>query len=265
MIGKTNLECRARAATAASARVAGMLLAAAALSMAPMAGAQERSGAEIVQAQCSHCHAAGTAGAPKIGDKAAWVPRLNKGIDTLVHVAIRGHGGMPPRGGKADLTDTELRAALLYMFDPAGSAKVPPQAASHAAPAFAGPHRVTVGGVDVYFGLVPASRMRHFPAGSPEAKMHGGVPSGSGYHHVNVSLFDSATQAPVKVAAVELDIEQVGMGQEKKDLEAMTVSGGVSYGGYVRLIPKAQYVFIVRATRPGGAHPIEARFQEKAD
>ena len=75
------------------------------------------------KAHCVRCHEAGTAGAPKPGDKAAWAPRFNKGVDALVLSAIRGHGGMPPRGGKADLTDAELRGAVLYLFDPAGPPK----------------------------------------------------------------------------------------------------------------------------------------------
>jgi cytochrome c5 len=80
--------------------------------------AVERSGDQVVKGQCVKCHQAGVGGAPKIGDKNAWSPRMSQGIDNLVRSAIRGHGGMPPRGGEADLSDTELRAAILYMFNP---------------------------------------------------------------------------------------------------------------------------------------------------
>jgi cytochrome c5 len=76
-----------------------------------------RSGKEIVEAQCVKCHATGVGGAPRIGDRAAWVPRVNKGLDTVVASAIHGHGAMPPRGGMADLTDVEIRSAVLYMFN----------------------------------------------------------------------------------------------------------------------------------------------------
>src|SRR5215831_15186371 len=61
-----------------------------------------RSGQEIVQAQCVKCHGTGVGGAPRIGDRAAWVPRVNRGLDTVVASAIHGHGAMPPRGGMAD-------------------------------------------------------------------------------------------------------------------------------------------------------------------
>lgn len=88
--------------------------------------AKERSGAQVVKAQCAKCHQDGKGGAPKIGDREAWSKRLSQGIDHAVHSAISGHGGMPPRGDKADLTDGEVRAAILYMFDP----KAPPKSTS---------------------------------------------------------------------------------------------------------------------------------------
>ena len=76
-----------------------------------------RSGKEIVEAQCVKCHGTGVGGAPKIGDRAAWTPRVTKGLDTVVASAIHGHGAMPPRGGMADLTDVEIRSAVIYMFN----------------------------------------------------------------------------------------------------------------------------------------------------
>jgi len=250
-----------RTAQAAGIRIAAIVLALAAA--AAPAVAAERSGAEVAKSHCSRCHDPGTAGAPKPGDKSAWAPRFNRGVDALVLSAIRGHGGMPPRGGKADLTDTELRSAVLYMFNPAGPPKEPPKSAQAPIPPGAGPHRVTAGGMDIYLGRVSAERMRAFPAGSPEAKMHGGIPSGSGYHHMNVSLFDAASQAQVAGAKVELDVDQLGMGRETKVLEPVTVAGGTSYGAYVRLVPKGSYTFVVRVSKPGSAPPTEATFKER--
>jgi cytochrome c5 len=75
-----------------------------------------RSGAEIVKAQCVKCHGEGVGGAPRIGDDKAWVGRAREGFDSLVQSVIRGHGAMPARGGMADLTDTETRAAVAYLF-----------------------------------------------------------------------------------------------------------------------------------------------------
>ena len=81
-----------------------------------------RGGEQVVQAQCSKCHQDGAGGAPRIGDRAAWTPRLKNGMDATVRSAIHGHGGMPARGGMADLSDAEIRNAVTYMFDPGGAA-----------------------------------------------------------------------------------------------------------------------------------------------
>ena len=178
--------------------------------------AADRSGAEVVKAQCARCHEAGTANAPKPGDKSAWAPRMSRGIDALALSAMRGHGGMPPRGGKADLTDGEIRSAVLYLFDPTGATKPAAKAASAPAPAAAGLHRASAGGMDIYLGRLSAEQMRAFPAGSPEAKMHGGIPGGSGYWHVNVSVFDSASQAQVTGATVDFEYEQLGHGRARR-------------------------------------------------
>ncbi len=83
----------------------------------------ERSGAQVVNGQCTKCHQDGKGGAPKIGDRDAWSKRLSQGVDHAVHSAVKGHGGMPPRGDRADLTDGEVRAAILYMYNAKAPAK----------------------------------------------------------------------------------------------------------------------------------------------
>jgi cytochrome c5 len=75
-----------------------------------------RTGQQIVQTQCVKCHGTGLNGAPRIGDKDAWIQRAKLGFDSVVRSAIHGHGAMPSRGGMADLTDDEMRAAVTYMF-----------------------------------------------------------------------------------------------------------------------------------------------------
>jgi len=76
----------------------------------------DRTGEQIVKAQCIKCHGTGVDGAPRIGDKAAWIDRARLGFDGVVRSAIQGHGAMPARGGMANLTDSEMRAAVTYMF-----------------------------------------------------------------------------------------------------------------------------------------------------
>jgi len=97
----------------------------------------ERSGEAIVREQCYKCHETGKDGAPRIGDRDAWIPRMRQGPDYLVRSAIKGHGGMPSRGGLANATDGEIRSAILYMFNPGRAAVVagPDRAVTSAAPA----------------------------------------------------------------------------------------------------------------------------------
>ena len=75
-------------------------------------------GKEVYDGACFVCHATGVAGAPKLGDAAAWEPRVAQGNDTLYDHAINGFMGtglMPPKGGKADLSDDDVKAAVDYM------------------------------------------------------------------------------------------------------------------------------------------------------
>lgn len=85
------------------------------------APAEELGGEEVYNMACLACHGAGVAGAPKIGDKAAWAPRIAKGMDTLHKHAIEGFTGdagfMPAKGGRADLSDKSVINAVDYMLE----------------------------------------------------------------------------------------------------------------------------------------------------
>jgi len=100
----------------ASATPIGGLVPTAAPAGSKMAVAAAPDGAKVYSAGCNVCHAAGVAGAPKLGDKAAWAPRITLGIDALTASVIKGKGAMPPRGAVANATDAELRAAVGYML-----------------------------------------------------------------------------------------------------------------------------------------------------
>ena len=82
---------------------------------APAVAAAGGAGEALYKQTCQMCHGAGVAGAPKLGDKAAWAPRLSAGIDALYASAAKGKGAMPPRGGAAQASDADLRAAVEYM------------------------------------------------------------------------------------------------------------------------------------------------------
>lgn len=86
-----------------------------------MAPTDSGKGKQVYDSVCFACHAMGVAGAPKFGDKAAWAPRIAQGMDILVSHATNGFQGksgvMPPKGGRPDLSDADITAAITYMVD----------------------------------------------------------------------------------------------------------------------------------------------------
>jgi cytochrome c5 len=76
---------------------------------------------DLYNSACSACHAQGIGGAPRLGDKAAWAPRIAKGADTLHKHAIEGFQGqtglMPPKGGRVDLPDDLVKQGVDYMVE----------------------------------------------------------------------------------------------------------------------------------------------------
>lgn len=221
---------------------------------------KERTGEQVVKAVCSECHQEGKGGAPQIGDKKAWAPRLRQGLSYAVRSAIHGHGGMPPRGGAASLTDTEIRDAILYMFNPqAATATASALAPVETRTAPKGSYHVTVGGMDIYLGLVSADMLRSYPPESAERTMHGGIPDGNNWYHVNVSLLDKSTHAPIDNAQVDATVDELGMGGETKPLEALPIGEG-SYGDYFRIKPGTPYRIIVSVRAPGSLASVRAEF-----
>jgi cytochrome c5 len=112
-----------RKARAAAAKVAPPLPpqpAASAQAAAPVqsAAGDAGKGKTVYDSACAACHAAGVAGAPKFGDKAAWAARIKSGMDTLYASALKGKGAMPSKGGNPGLGDAEVKAAVDYMVGP---------------------------------------------------------------------------------------------------------------------------------------------------
>jgi cytochrome c5 len=105
------------AAAPAAAAPAAAAPAPAAAAAAPAAASAE-TGKKVYEQVCAACHAAGVAGAPKFGDKAAWAPRLKEGMDAVHNFALKGKGVMPPKGGYAG-PDADVIAASDYMANAA--------------------------------------------------------------------------------------------------------------------------------------------------
>lgn len=103
----------AAAPAPAAAAPAAAPVAAAAAAPAPVAAAGGN-GEALYKQTCAVCHGAGIAGAPKVGDKAAWAPRIAQGVPALVGNAIKGKNAMPPKGGST-APDADVKAAVEYM------------------------------------------------------------------------------------------------------------------------------------------------------
>lgn len=196
----------------------------------------ERTGEQIVKAQCANCHEKGLHGAPKIGDREAWIPRLKKGIDATVRTAMKGHGGMPARGGLADLSDPELRSAVLYLFNPQGPLPVP--AAAPANP----PNMKIVGDTEILLGVQPRA---------------------SGLSYVNITVRDAKSQAVVDKAQVEVTVSDPVMGPETRTLAPNATGKVVSYGELFAIRGQQTHTITVKVRRPGVSQPIETKFDFK--
>ena len=87
-----------------------------------------KTGEQVFAAVCTACHTAGVAGAPKMGDNAAWAPFIKSGYDTMLNVALHGKGGMPAKGGNPTLSDYEVARAVVYMANKSGASLPEPAA-----------------------------------------------------------------------------------------------------------------------------------------
>ena len=217
----------------------------------------QRSGGQVVQMYCGKCHESGTGGAPRVGDRDAWLPRAKPGFDSLVSSAINGHGGMPPRGGAGNLTDAEIRAAIAYMLNPSGTVATAPVAPG----ANPDPNHKIVGDLEIYFGFVPAETMRAKQGkGGAESTAQREIPNGEDYYHVNVSLFDSKTRQVIKDAQVEVVVADPLIGTRTKAMQPIVFNTMVSYGGYVQVQSKEVHTIKVRIGRPESLRPVDVEF-----
>ncbi len=77
----------------------------------------EDAGMKTYNDACKVCHEAGVAGAPKFGDADVWAPRIATGIEALYTMSLKGKGAMPAKGGRADISDENVKAAVVYMVN----------------------------------------------------------------------------------------------------------------------------------------------------
>jgi cytochrome c5 len=99
------------------------VISAAVLALVSGSAVAAQAGDKVYTQACVVCHGAGVAGAPKFGDKAAWKDRIAQGNDKLYEHALKGYQGkagfMPAKGGRADMSDDDVKAGVDYMVSKA--------------------------------------------------------------------------------------------------------------------------------------------------
>lgn len=120
-VAQLSVDPNAPVASAAAPAAAAPVVAVAAVppAAAPAKAAARGAGKSTYDSVCHVCHGAGVAGAPKLGDKAAWAPRIKQGVAQLHANAIKGKAAMPPKGGNPSLSDADVSAAVDYMVSAA--------------------------------------------------------------------------------------------------------------------------------------------------
>lgn len=93
-----------------------------------------KTGEQVYGAQCAACHTAGVAGAPKLGDEAAWAPRIKTGYEALLTSALKGKNAMPAQGG-GEYSDYEIGRAVVHLVNQSGGKLDEPKAPAAAASA----------------------------------------------------------------------------------------------------------------------------------
>jgi hypothetical protein len=119
-------------------------------------------------------------------------------------------------------------------------------------------------GMEVYLGVSSAEEIRaRLATARPEASMHGGIPRGGNYYHVDVSLFDAKNGQRISNALVEARVENLRLGGETRRLEPVRINGDVSYGSYFRMPGGEPYAITLHVVRPGEPRVVEVRFDPK--
>ena len=130
-------------------------------------------GTQVYEQVCKTCHGAGIAGAPKVGDKAAWAARIAQGDKTLFQHAIAGFQGkggvMPPKGGNGDLADVEVQRAVVYMANQSGGSLKEPPAPAATATAQGGPVPAGATGIATASPGGATAQSRDASSGAPGA------------------------------------------------------------------------------------------------
>jgi cytochrome c5 len=199
--------------------------------------AELKNGEQVFAAVCTACHTAGVAGAPKLGDVAAWAPRLATGYPALLTSALKGKGAMAAQGG-GDYSDLEIGRAVVYLANKAGGKFEEPAAAAGAnagtpkgdaaAPAKSAKAEdasvvASAGQVKLYFASgkaeLPAQAKAALETLAAEIKAGGKTVQISGFHDTKGSAAATAELAKQRAIGTRDLLVAAGIGADKIELK----------------------------------------------
>ena len=146
------------------------------------------------------------------------------------------------------------RAALVAFTILTASPTVVQAAGNHDQP-------IVAGGMEIFYGVIPAQIILGHPADHPERKMHGGMPPGAVQDHLVVSLFDAIARRRIVDAKVQATITGGKLPAHQKLLEPMQFAGATTYGNYFRISPPGPVRIELEVQRPGVAQPVNVVFE----
>jgi hypothetical protein len=116
-------------------------------------------------------------------------------------------------------------------------------------------------GIKAYAGVIPASIVKGHPKGHQESTMHGGPPAAEGSYHIVLALFDEVSGVRIENALVSAKVSLPGhLNEQSLPLDAMTIAGVVTYGGYVTYAAPGAYTIDLTITPAPGGVPVQMKF-----
>jgi hypothetical protein len=118
-----------------------------------------------------------------------------------------------------------------------------------------------VGGLTVYYGVIPAEALRTFQKGSPEATAHARIPGGKHVHHLVVAVFEGKSMERITDAQVTARVRETGLGWTKKRLEPTTLNDALTFCNYFTFYDHTNYTIEINVRRPDAPAIVAAEFK----
>ena len=195
-----------------------------------------QTGEAVYTASCSACHAAGVAGAPRVGDASAWAPRIKQGFDLLVKHAVEGFKAMPPKGGNSNLDSVEVARAVAFMGNQSGAKFKEPAAPASTATTAAATPAVAPAAAATVAAAAPASAGTAAKGAAVTAKVDGAKVYASGCNVCHAAGVANAPKFGDKAAWAP----RVGQGIDALTASAIKGKGAMPPRGAVPNISDAE-------------------------